>query len=295
MYALFASSFTMGKLALNYTTPIFMTGMRFTIAGVILLAYQYWAPHEQFKFRKKHIWLYTQMVILGVFVTYTLRFWALNYMPSSKLCFMYNLSPFLASLYSYFFFDERMTPARWAGLAIGFVGLTPILLSHTPDEAAFGQFGYISWPELAALVSIATHSYSWVLMRKFVKFKNYAPMMINGLSFFCGGLLAIITSYFVEGFAPVSDWQQFTGWLMGVVIISNVICYNMYGFLLKKYSATFLSFAGFLGPLFAALYGWALLGERITWHFYLSSVIVFVGLYIFYRDEMKTLDPTEVV
>ena len=57
--------------------------------------------------------------------------------------------------------------------------------------------------------------------------------------------------------------------------------------LLKKYSATFMSFTSFLSPLFAALYGWAFFQEIISWHFYVSAVIVFTGLYIFYQDELR--------
>ena len=45
MYALFAASFSMGKLLLNHTSPIFLTGIRMLIAGPILLAYQFFSHH----------------------------------------------------------------------------------------------------------------------------------------------------------------------------------------------------------------------------------------------------------
>jgi len=59
--------------------------------------------------------------------------------------------------------------------------------------------------------------------------------------------------------------------------------------LLKTYTTTFLSFAGFMSPFFAAFYGWVWFGETTTWHFYASSVIVFVGLALFYQDELKNI------
>jgi drug/metabolite transporter (DMT)-like permease len=69
----------------------------------------------------------------------------------------------------------------------------------------------------------------------------------------------------------------------------------MYASLLKKYTATFMSFAGFIAPLFTALYGWAFLGEIITWHFYASSAIVFVGLFLFYKDELNKDENVEPI
>ncbi len=289
MYALFSTSFTVGKVLLTYATPLFLTGIRMSIAGIILLAYQYFWAHEQFRFKRKHTWYYAQMIVFGILITYTLRFWGLRDMPSSKTCFLYNLSPFMASLYSYFFFKEKITKIQWLGLIIGFLGLVPILITSSGPEAARGEVFWISWQELAIICSVATHSYSWVIMRKLVRDKNYSPMMVNGITMAVGGLIALIASLVFEGMAPIpaDDILTFSGWLTFVIVVSNIICYNMYGYLLKVYTATFISFAGFLGPLFAALYGWAFLKETITWHFYLSAIIVFFGLYLFYKDELQ--------
>ena len=149
-----------------------------------------------------------------------------------------------------------------------------------------GEFFYLSWPEIVVLLSVGFHSYGWIVVRKLVKHKDYAPMMVNGITMFWGGILGLFTIPF-EKYSVPENWYEYFGWLGIVIVISNIICYNLYGHLLKKFTATFLSFAGFLVPIFAALYGWGFLGEKITWHFYLSSAIVFIGLYLFYQDELK--------
>jgi len=291
LYALFATSFSMGKILVHYSPPMFLNGCRMLIAGSILLLYQYFNPREKFYFKKSHIWLYAQVILFGVFFGYNLRFWALNYLSSFKASFLYNLSPFLSAYYSYIFFKERLNTIQWVGLIIGFLGLIPILLTSSPGEKAIGEWLYISWPEIALLASVAMHSYSWIVMRILVKEKGYAPMMANGITMTSGGLLALVTSFIFESAQPVTEFGPFFGWLALVVLISNIICHNLYGFLLHKYTATFMSFAGFLTPLFTALYGVLFLQECITWHFYLSSVIVFIGLVLFYQDELKKRHP----
>ena len=72
-----------------------------------------------------------------------------------------------------------------------------------------------------------------------------------------------------------------------MVLISNLICYNLYGVMLKRYTATFLSFMGLLSPIFASISSWALLGEKPSWIIFLSTGVVSLGLWIVYRAELK--------
>ncbi|HSW74222.1 MAG TPA: DMT family transporter [Candidatus Limnocylindria bacterium] len=287
LYALWALSVTTSKELLAYTTPVYLTGMRMFLAGIILLAYQYFYAHEHLRFQKKDIWLYLQTIFFGIYLTNILRFWALGSITAAKSMFLFNFSPFMSSLYSYFVFKEKMTRGQWFGLWLGVVGMIPILMSTSPSEQSIGEFFFFSWPEIATLISVASQSYSWIVMRSLVRDRDYSPLMINGMSMFVGGFLALITAFFVEGFFPVTDVLPFFGMLMFVIVISNIICHNLYGYLLRDYTATFMSFAGFMAPIFAAGLGWGLKGEVITWHFYLSTVIVFIALYIFYKDELK--------
>lgn len=291
LYALFGASILASKMILPYTKPIFLTGIRMFLGGAALLSYEYFHPHRTFRFHKEHIWYYLKIVMYGVYITYILRFWALEYMPAFKLSFLFNLAPFLTSLYSYFVFQEKMSSKQWMGLTIGLMGLIPILIARAPSEAKLGELFFVSWPELAAMLAVASSSYSWIVVRTMVREHTYSPLMINGITMTSGGFLALATSQVVEGFAPITSLVPFFLILSFIVIVSNIICHNLYGHLLRSYSATFLSFAGFITPLFTALYEWALLGTLITWHFYLSMGIVFIGLYLFYQDELRVPSP----
>lgn len=287
LYALFAGSIVASKVILPYTKPIFLTGIRMFLGGIALLSYEYFHPHRKFKFHKEDMWYYFQLMFFGVYITYILRFWALEYMPAFKMSFLYNLSPFLTSFYCYLFFKEKLTKKQWIGLSIGLLGILPILINRTPGEANWGEFLFISWPELAILVSVATNSYSWIVMRSLVREKKYSPVMVNGISMTAGGLLALVTSPIFEPLLPVTHVFSFIAGLTFIVIVSNIICHNLYGHLLRNYSATLLSFAGFLTPLFTAAYEWMLYDVHITWHFYASCAIVLIGLFAFYQDELR--------
>jgi drug/metabolite transporter (DMT)-like permease len=184
-------------------------------------------------------------------------------------------------------FKERLTKQQWLGLSIGFLGFVPILLSSSNKEQLLGEFMFISWPEIAVFVAVACSSYSWMVMRKLVRVKSYAPATVNGACMLAGGLLALPTAFLFETWQPIGDPGTFVSWLALIIIISNIVCHNLYAYLLHRYSATFLAFSGFLGPLFAAFYGWIFLNERVGWHFFLSAALVFIGLYLFYQHELQ--------
>jgi len=287
LQALFATSFPMGKYLLTFASPLFLSGSRMLIAGGILLIYQYFIASAEFTIKRKHYWTFAQIIILGMYLTYGLRLYALDVLPIWKASFFYNLSPFLSAIYAYLLFNEKLSIKQWLGLTIGLIGMVPILISRSPEEATFAEFFCISMYELFLIVSVSLHAYSWILIQKLVRHKKYDTSMVNGMCMAVGGILSLITSYAIEGPAPVYNPTAFCKGLFIMIFISNILCHNIYAGLLKKYSATFMSFTSFLSPLFAALYGWAFFQENITWHFYLSILIVLIGLYVFYQDELK--------
>lgn len=290
VYALFASVFTVSKTALDYSEPIFLVGSRMFVAGLLLLGYQFLFQREQFIVRKKDLVRLSLLAIFAIYLTNIFEFWGLKYLTSFKTCFIYSLSPFLSALLSYFVLKEGMSLKKLAGLAIGFLGFIPILVSHTQSEAELGQLWVFSWAELSVVGAAICSVYGWILLKQVVTENRYSPVMANGLAMTIGGIIALVHSYFAENWdpLPVTDYLPFMASALVLIIVSNILCYNLYGYLLKRFSATFVSFAGFTTPLFTALYGWTFLGETVTWPFYFSFAIVFSGLLLFYQEELAT-------
>ncbi len=291
LYGLFASIFTISKTGLEYTQPFFFVGSRMVIAGILLLSYQFFFRRERFTFQRLHAWRFIRLAIFMIYLTNTLEFWGLQYLTSSKTCFIYSLSPFVSTLFSYFIFQEKLSSKKWLGLLIGFSGMIPILLSQTTAEERAGQFFIFSWAELAVIGAAICSVYGWILLKQLVQENQYSPLMANGISMLLGGILALIHSALVENWQPipVTHYLPFISCALLLIVISNLIGYNLYGYLLKRFSATFMSFAGLSTPIFTALFGWIVLGEVITGPFYLSFALVSFGLLCFYQEELKPI------
>jgi len=196
LYMLFASTFTFSKAVLLYAKPIFFIAVRMVVAGIILLLYYYFFSRKRQFLKKKDWGLFTQIILFHIYFSYVFEVLALVYVTSAKACLLYNLSPFITALFSYFLFKERLTRIQWLGLLIGFAGFLPILMVQAPLEALVDHF--ISLPELLLIFSTIVASYGWIIMKELTNTRGYSPIFVNGVSMLGGGLLALITSLLWE-------------------------------------------------------------------------------------------------
>lgn len=301
LYTLFAATFTLGKGALTYLSPILFTAVRMIFAGTLLLLY----CKQQRKIRhviKRDWWLFIRIMVFHIFFAYVLEFWALEYVTSSKACLLYSLSPFVTAVLSYFLLSERFTIKQIIGLIIGFVGFIPILMTQTPSEEVAVHLGFFSTYEIALIFSVVSSAYGWMMVKKAIN-KGYSFVMINGIGMMGGGILAFILSLIVDGIPVLKQGDitipyiahiygifvenicVVTMYMISIITIANIIGYNLYAHLLLRYSPTFLSFAGFMTPLITAFFGWIFLDEKITWHFFVTMMCIVYGLYLFHEKK----------
>lgn len=287
LYIICASMFTISKWGLAYTEPIFYVAVRMLLAGLLLGGYliikEWRTPSWNIKSLWRDGWLFAQIVIFHIYLTYICDICALKSLSSIESAFIYNLSPFIAALFSYLWFNEYMTPKKWVGLSMGFASLLPELY-HVGLSSLFAY----SAPRLITLAAVVSSAYGWIVLRALVK-KGYSPILVNSIGMFLGGIIALVTSLLTESWKPfpVTQWLPFIQAVILIVVVANIIFYNLYGYLLKSYTATFLSFAGFMCPFFAAFLGRLFLGETLSVHLIFSFVIVCSGLMLFYHEELK--------
>lgn len=292
-----ASTFTIGKTALNYTTPMFLIGVRLLISGILFLAYYYFHYKQMPTLRKYDYWVLAQVAFASFYFAFSMEFMALQYLPSSKTALLYNLSPVIAACFSYFVFNEIMTLKKIIGLGICLLSFLPVLMESAPDEGS-KLFLFISWPELCVFLAVVSFTYGWVVMRKAIKRHFIPTVFVNGVGMVCAGIASLITVYIFEipylssenwihPWIPVTELLPFVVFTSLLIIVGSVLCYAIYGYLLHKYTATFVTLGELATPLFAAFYGWAFLNESITPSFYFSMVVLALGSYIFYLEEKR--------
>jgi drug/metabolite transporter (DMT)-like permease len=159
--------------------------------------------------------------------------------------------------------------------------MAPVLVHQGFDRS----MTFLTFPELILLVAITSAAYAWFDIQALMN-KGYSLIVINGLAMACGGIGALITSYAYEGWdpVPVVAWIPFIKSVALLIFVSNILFYNLFGSLLRRYSITFVTFIGFLTPIFASLFGWLFLHETITWHYGVSLLLLIGALALFNSD-----------
>jgi drug/metabolite transporter (DMT)-like permease len=293
LFALFASLFGLSKAALDYAEPFFLIGFRMFGAGLVLLLYQLVrAPGEFKKITPSAIKVICGLGFLGIYVNNIAEIWGLQHMISAKACLIYSLSPFLSALLSFFMFKETLPRNKWLGLAIGFVGLMPMFYENfaSTQDPAGTSWAAVTLGECAVLVAVVASVYGWILLKQCISVHALSPITANACGMCLGGALALMHSYLAHESWDPWPVMQAQGFLQNtclMAIISNFISYNLYGYLLKHYTATFMSFAGLITPLFASLFGWLFLQEKVSGFFFASFALFSIGLWFYHQEELR--------
>ncbi|MGE3954957.1 MAG: DMT family transporter [Parachlamydiales bacterium] len=288
LYALFASVFTVSKECLAFTEPLFFVGSRMATAGGLLLLFQL-VRGRGVRIDRGSLFLVAQLAFVAIYLTNALEVWGLQYLTSFKTCFIYSLSPFLTALLSYWLLKDRIRGKQWLALVVGFAGCVPVMLDQTLQEGLAGSLLGFSWAELAVLGAAISGVYGWIVLSRLVSQRKLSPLTVNGWAMLIGGGAALLHSAFVENWNPLPTTRPLAFlWHAGIVlVISNLVAYNLYGYLLRRFSTTLMSFAGFSTFFFTALFGWLFLNERVTWPFYLSAAFVFGALTLYHSAEIR--------
>ncbi len=292
LYALLASTFIFSVEAVSYSEPLFLIGFRMIIAGGLLLGWQFFSDRRALIIPKREWGIFLKVSLFHIYFAFILDFWSLQYLTALKANVIYATTPFVTALLSFIILKERLRAVQLVGMLIGTLSIVPVcLISNAKTCEVFGGQTFGLLPEIALLGAVVSSSYAWFIVKKLMD-RGYGLLVINGIAMLVGGVLSMATWVLkgsVFGFvSPVTDWPWFLIWIFALIIAANILFYNLYGWLLKSYSLTFIALAGFLSPSFGVLYEWLFMGGNITWHYLVSVSLVALGLYIFYSGELKS-------
>lgn len=293
LHAIFPLIFSIGKVGMQYAPFSFFIALRALSCGLFSMGVYFLTAKNKKPIEPKDRIFLLMAGLFGIYLTFIPEFWALQYLSVGKVAFIFVLAPFFTALFSRLHGLEIFTYKKLIGLAIGFIGFLPVLMTKGAGEVGLKSLISFELPEVALIFAVACYAYSWVIIKRLTIQSDYSPWFVSGFTMIEGGLAALVTSFFYDGWytgvSPVTEWGPLL-WYVFLLMSVAITCFVLYIYLLKEYSATLVSFFGFTRSFFGAFYGWLFLGEVVPLVFYPSVLVVSFGLYLFYQEELTLTD-----
>ena len=77
--------------------------------------------------------------------------------------------------------------------------------------------------------------------------------------------------------------------VFSLLVLGNLIAYNLYGYLLKMYQASLLSLYGAICPMIVALLEWLLFNQKPTYNFLIATLAIAFAIKIFLSSKQSEL------
>lgn len=263
---LMGSSFAIGKIGLDYSSPLLLAGLRFFLAGcimsVIVLVQK--RPHPS------AIKDWGRVIIIGSLQTAGVMgciFISLRTISASESSILTFMNPLLVIIFGTIFMGNRYKWYQWCGVILGFLGVG-ITLGGINDfriGLVFGAFAAIFWALSTLLVSRWGADFNtWVLS---------AYQMLFG-----GCILIILSLLLEEPFFYINKHSLFI--LLWLSIMSSIVQFAVWYFLLQKGDPGKTSSYLFLAPFFGVLTGNVLLNEHISYSLIAGGTFILIGIYL---------------
>ncbi|WP_158741971.1 DMT family transporter [Acidisphaera sp. L21] len=274
------------KIGISAVPPLLFVGTRFVLAGAVLMLFTRanGAPLLPARADLPRFGIVTLLMVIG---TYAPLFWGAKFV-SSGLASILNLAfmPVALLLIGTALREDRITPIRGLGVAIGIAGL--LLLFGPKAMSGHGAGGSMELAgSLAIVASALLYSCGSVMARPLLR--RYSPVQVSGLTTTLGGLaLLAISLAFEPGAIAALDGQwgapAWAGWWF-LVLFGSLAAYPAYLLLVREWGAARAGAYAFVSPIFAVLLGIIVFGEHATLTDALGMLTMLAGAFLSLRGE----------
>ncbi|MDH4260244.1 MAG: EamA family transporter [Gammaproteobacteria bacterium] len=269
IYLVWGSSYLATKVMVTDEPPLVAAGLRFSAAGMLLMAFAWWrsGPPLLTRIELRHVFA---MGFLAVLFSNACHVIAMQFVQSNTAALL-NATPALWIAWFGTFGQRRsqLSGAARLGLLVGLLG---VLLVLAP-KGGFHIAG-LGWQLLILLGCL-----SWSLGTVYYRNAGAAntPLMFAALHMLAGGIgLLAVALAMGESFAI--HWTPrgllAFAWL---TVMGSCVAYSAYAWLAVHATPVVVGSYGFVNPAVAALLGWLVLDETLSWMQIAGMAVILLG------------------
>lgn len=264
VYVVWGSTYFAIKLALQSFPPFLMTGVRFLLAGSVLLIGSHLggAPLPTRTQWRNAAVIGALLLVCGMGGTA----FAEQYVDSGITAVAVATIPIWSALFAGLW-GQWPVRNEWVGLLVGFAGVALLTLGSNLRATPLGA--------IALLVAPLCWAFGSILSRRLVL---PAGSMGFAAEMLCGGCVLIVLGllrreHLLGPIVASAVWA----WLY-LVVVGSLGAFSAYMYLLKHVRPTLATSYAYVNPVIAVGLGVGLGGEKVTSLSYLAMVVILVGV-----------------
>jgi drug/metabolite transporter (DMT)-like permease len=274
--ALWSVNYIIARKAPGIIGPHLLALGRWGLAAIVLLALSWHEIYQKRDEIQKNSWQYLILGACGMLICGAWVYQGARSTQAMNIALIYSASPVLISIGSVWLLGETFSKRQLAGVVLALIGVVHVVVKG--QWAALSQVQFVIgdlWI-LAATFSWAAYA---LLQKKW-------PSSLNAtarLTAICvGGVIVLLPFSAWEFYQPgLTVWGPEAFWLAVVAgLIPGLGAYWIYGWAQKILGANRTAVALYLGPLYAALLTWSVLGEAPGWHHLVGGLFILSGVFL---------------
>ena len=221
------------------------------------------------------VWIaFLAMGLLNNVIPFSLIVWGQLHMASGLAAILNATTPlFTVVIAGVFLSDERMTPGKIIGVAIGFVGVVLMI-----GAKMLGEIGNDVLAQFAVLTAALSYAFAGVFGRRFIAM-GIAPVVTAAGQVTASSIVLIPIALYLENPLSIDTPKDTTiAALVSLAILSTAVAYVLYFRILASAGATNLLLVTFLIPVSAIVLGSFVLNEALEFVHFLGMTLIGFGL-----------------
>ncbi|MBZ5603147.1 MAG: DMT family transporter [Acidobacteriia bacterium] len=275
MVVAWALNFIVGKIALREIPALVLPGLRIALAAILFIPIFLW---DRRRTRHHFAWRDLPTLILVSVCGITLNqffFIAGLYRTSvAHMAVFISITPVLVLLIAAAIGQERITAPKLCGMLVASAGVLSIELSNQGDAGIATPLG-----DLYAFLGTLSFSIYTVAGKGISS--RYGSIPMNTLAYAIGAVTLLPVAWSDRASFHISTLSAAAWWsLIYMVVFGSVFAYLIYYYALVHIPASRVAAFTYAEPVLAAILGFALLGEPVTWILALGGAMVLGGVWI---------------
>ena len=278
---LMGSSFAVVQMGIRYAPPLFLAGLRFSLAGLILAFGVRQRPHP----RDWRLW--ARVITIGLLQTTGVMgaiFLSLQTIPAGESAILTFANPMLVVVFSAFFLGTRYRAGQWIGAALGLAGVA-VAVGIAASAAWHLHIGVIYGLASAVFWAVAT-----LLLKRWGPLID--PWVMTAYQMLVGGFCLVGLGALLEGphFQITLASVVILIWL---VIMASIVQFGVWFYVLHHEDPARASAYLFLAPVFGVVSGWGLLDQPIGVDVAIGTVLIVAAIWLINRTH-RAVVPQEM-